>query len=326
MIKKLIKIANELDSKGLIKEADALDDIIKTALQPNVFPIRKGDTGKRELIRTVQEALLRSGYHMAAGADGAFGKQTEAAVKEFQIQNGLEETGFLTKSDHDLLVTGQPELAEKKRVIVAIGDSITANSWQKVPYGNSLEKRVKGSRVFSFGYGGKQTAYISGKLEEALGKQPDDIIILAGVNDIASGKSIEHITGNLQDMYRRSKEAGARVIAVKILPWHARKWSKGKEHITEAVNNWIEASPDVDVVIEGSQMHSDDPSRYEMNKTYTNDGIHPNDEGRDMLSKIIADRAFSEESTEDEEEVLLRLEEACDSGDESACEELDGLF
>ena len=184
----------------------------------------------------------------------------------------------------------------------------TANSWQKVPYGNSLEKRVKGSRVFSFGYGGKQTGYISGKLDEALEKQPDDIIILAGVNDIASGKSIEHITGNLQDMYRRSKEAGARVIAVKILPWHARKWSKGKEHITEAVNNWIESSPDVDVVIEGSQMHSDDPSKYEMNKTYTNDGIHPNDEGKDMLAKIIADKAFAEKEDEeksDETEVYL---------------------
>ena len=295
----LAALANELDNRKLIAEADTLDRIVTEASSFNAFPIHKGDKNKKALILSAQEKLLEYGYHMSAGADGAFGKQTEAAVKEFQIQNGLKETGFLTESDHDLLVAGEPELAAKKRVIVAIGDSITANSWQKVPYGNSLEKRVKGSRVFSFGYGGKQTDYISGKLGEALDKQPDDIIILAGVNDIASGKSVEHITGNLQDMYRRSKEVGARVIAVKILPWHARKWSKGKEHITEAVNNWIANSPDVDVVIEGSQMHSDDPSKYEMNKAYTNDGIHPNDEGKDMLAKIIADKAFAEK--EDEE-------------------------
>ena len=233
---------------------------------------------------------------MSAGADGDFGEQTEAAVKEFQLQNGLKETGVLTEYEYGLLTTGSPKHAPKKRVIVAIGDSITAGG-----YARELQGKVSGSRVFTFGYGGKQTGYISGKLDIALEKQPDDIIILAGVNDIASGKSVEHITGNLQDMYRRSRKAGARVIAVKILPWHARKWSKGKEHITEAVNNWIENSSDVDIVVEGSQMHSDNPSKYEMNKEYTNDGIHPNKKGKDMLAQMIAEKAFVEKEDEGKE-------------------------
>jgi lysophospholipase L1-like esterase len=326
VIKELSDIANELDRRRLTSEANTLDLIIKIALNPNMFPVYKGDKGKTEVIRAAQTKLLEYGYHMEAGADGAFGGQTETAVREFQGQNGLQETGFLSRSEYDLLVSGEPERAAKKRVIVAIGDSITGNNWQGTPYVKLLQERVADSRGFSFGYGGRQTSYILGKLNEALAKNPDDIIILAGVNDIASGKSVEHITGNLQKMYRISRDAGARVIAVKILPWHARKWSRGKEHITEAVNNWIANSPDADVVIEGSQMHSDDPSKYEMNKEYTNDGIHPNRKGKDILAEIIADKAFAEESTEDEGEVLLRLEEACDSGDEKACEELDSLF
>ena len=298
MLKDLLNIANELDKRNLTAEADLLDDIIKTATRPNMFPIRKGDKGKRDLIRTAQEALLRSGYHMAAGADGFFGKQTEAAVRAFQVHSGLLDTGFLTQGEYESLVT--EEDLDGKRIIVAIGDSITDNNWQGASYTVALEKRVKGSRTFTFGYGGKQTTYILGKLNQALAKNPDDIIILAGVNDIASGKSVEHITGNLQKMYRASREAGARVIAVKILPWHGRKRSKGKEYVTKAVNSWIENSPDVDVVVEGSRMHSDDPSRYEMNKEYTNDKIHPNEKGKEILAEIIANKAFKEEFEEDQ--------------------------
>jgi lysophospholipase L1-like esterase len=305
MLKELLNIANELDKRSLMAEADVLDRVIKIALGSNAFPIYKGDKGKRTFVLAAQEKLLEYGYHMADGADGAFGGQTERAVKEFQIQNGLQETGFLTKGEYNLLVAGEPKRAARKRIIIAIGDSITKNSWQKVPYTDSLQERVKGSRVITLGYGGRQTAFIARKLTNELKKlkeQPDDIIILAGVNDIGSGKSVEHITGNLQSMYRESKEAGARVIAVKILPWHARKSSRGREHITDAVNAWIESSPDVDVVIEGSQMRSEDPSKYEMSKEYTKDGIHPNDEGRKMLAKIIADKAFAEEKDKEEKD------------------------
>ena len=303
----LAALANELDDRKLIAEADTLDRIVRVASSLNAFPIYKGDKNKKALILAAQEKLLEYGYHMEAGADGLFGRQTEAAIKEFQSHNNLQETGFLTKGEYSLLVAGEPKRAAKKRIIIAIGDSITANSWQKVPYTDSLQKRVKGSRVITLGYGGKQTAFIARKLTSELKKlkeRPDDIIILAGVNDIGSGKSVGHITGNLQSMYREAKEAGARVIAVKILPWHARKSSRGKEHITDAVNAWIESSPDVDVVIEGSQMRSEDPSKYEMSKEYTKDGIHPNNEGRKMLAKIIADKAFLEEKEEGEEESI----------------------
>ena len=87
--------------------------------------------------------------------------------------------------------------APKKRVIVALGDSITAGG-----YARHLKDIVPNSRPHTFGYGGKQTGFIMKKLDLALAKKPDDIIILAGVNDIASGRSFEHITGNLKNVIK----------------------------------------------------------------------------------------------------------------------------
>ena len=103
-------------------------------------------------------------------------------------------------------------------------------------------------------------------------------------------------------MYDKAHKAGARVIAVKILPWHARKSSKGREHVTEKVNEWIEAqegTEQVSVVIEGKKMLSDDPSKYEMSKKYTGDGIHPNKAGKKRLSEIIAAKPFKDGTTKE---------------------------
>jgi lysophospholipase L1-like esterase len=286
-----IKILSaQLSSMGLIKHAEEV-------MQAGQFPISKGDKGKSDLIKSIQTKLLDLGYHMDAGADGAFGNQTKEVVIEFQKQNGLEVTESISKNDYDLIMSGNAKKAPKKRIIVTLGDSITAGG-----YARDLKKIIPGSRTYTFGYGGKQTGFILGKLDLALAKKPDDIIILAGVNDIASQKSFSHVTGNLKKMYDKAHKAGARVIAVKILPWHARKSSKGREHVTEKVNEWIEAqegTEQVSVVIEGKKMLSDDPSKYEMSKKYTGDGIHPNKAGKKRLAEIIAEKAFKDGTTKE---------------------------
>lgn len=306
-INQKIKILSaQLSSMGLVKHAEEV-------MQAGQFPVSKGDMGKSDLIKKIQTKLLDLGYHMDAGADGSFGSQTKEAVIEFQEENGLETTESISKSDYDLLMSGNAKKAPKKRVIVTLGDSITAGG-----YARDLKKIVPNSRTYTFGYGGKQTGFIMGKLDLALAKKPDDIIILAGVNDIASQKSYSHITKNLKAMYDKAHKAGARVIAVKILPWHARKSSKGREHVTKKVNEWIESQKDteqVSVVIEGKKMLSDDPSKYEidkyeMSKKYTGDGVHPNKAGKKRLAEIIAEKAFKENMTE--EKFLEGLKE--DSG------------
>ncbi len=292
-VQRKIKIlSNELLKMGLGKQAEQVADLSR-------FPVSKGDKGKPDLIKNIQSKLLDLDYHMDAGADGLFGNQTKEVVIEFQKQNGLESTGAVSSRGYELLMSGKAKKAPKKRIIVTLGDSITAGG-----YARDLKKIVPGSRTYTFGYPGKQTGLIVGKLDLALAKTPDDIIILAGVNDIASGKSFNHVTKNLKKMYDKAHKAGVRVIAVKILPWHARKSSKGKEHVTKKVNEWIEAqgsTKEVSVVIEGKKMLSDDPSKYEMSKDYTGDGIHPNKAGRKRLAEIIAAKAFSDKKKEEEQ-------------------------
>ena len=58
-----------------------------------VKTLRKGDKGAE--VKELQEKLLRLGYSLPRyGADGDFGKETEAAVKAFQADNGLKADGI----------------------------------------------------------------------------------------------------------------------------------------------------------------------------------------------------------------------------------------
>ena len=55
--------------------------------------IRRGSKG--EYVTLLQTALIQRGYDLGSyGADGDFGRATEAAVKEFQADNGLTADGI----------------------------------------------------------------------------------------------------------------------------------------------------------------------------------------------------------------------------------------
>ncbi|MBR0514372.1 MAG: peptidoglycan-binding protein [Clostridia bacterium] len=55
--------------------------------------MRKGCTGNA--VRDLQEELIRRGYDCGfSGADGIFGKNTEAALKRFQQDHGLAADGI----------------------------------------------------------------------------------------------------------------------------------------------------------------------------------------------------------------------------------------
>lgn len=59
--------------------------------------LRRGDKGK--YVQLAQAKLVNKGYSVgSAGIDGDFGKATEAAVKEFQKDNGLTVDGIIGKN------------------------------------------------------------------------------------------------------------------------------------------------------------------------------------------------------------------------------------
>ena len=76
-----------------------------------------GDIGKRILskgmkgedVRALQNALLSAGYALPKyGADGDFGNETETALKAFQKDHGIEESGIYTEETEKAL-TNKPE-------------------------------------------------------------------------------------------------------------------------------------------------------------------------------------------------------------------------
>ena len=74
------------------------------------LPLAKGSNGKK--VKEVQERLIKWGF-LDGGADGIFGSGTQAAVKAFQADRGLDETGVVDQNTYsELLLDPQPKEAE----------------------------------------------------------------------------------------------------------------------------------------------------------------------------------------------------------------------
>lgn len=69
--------------------------------------LRKGDKGEK--VKELQEQLLRLGYPLPKyGADGDFGKETETAVKAFQMDYGLKADGVVGAKTYDAMDKAKP--------------------------------------------------------------------------------------------------------------------------------------------------------------------------------------------------------------------------
>ena len=72
--------------------------------EPDPFPpLRRGDEGSA--VAECQQALMALGYDLSPyGADGQFGRKTEAAVKAFQRDHGLKQDGIAGRMTWEALL------------------------------------------------------------------------------------------------------------------------------------------------------------------------------------------------------------------------------
>jgi len=137
--------------------------------------------------------------------------------------------------------------------IVALGDSTTAGtpaflSPLEAPpagrgdvtsqYGYWLERTHPEWEILNRGVNGERSDQIAARFDrDVIAATPAIVVIIAGVNDVYQGRSVDHVTAQLDGMYGRAIHAGIRVVAGTIIPFNTA--TADQNAAMHAVNRWI---------------------------------------------------------------------------------------
>ena len=116
-----------------------------------------------------------------------------------------------------VLVVAAP-VAAAERVIVALGDSLTAGLGvaRDEAYPALLEARLRRDghdyRVVNAGVSGDTSAGARRRVDWVLRSKPEVVIVALGANDGLRGLPVEELRGNLEAIVRRLQAAGVRVL------------------------------------------------------------------------------------------------------------------
>jgi len=183
--------------------------------------------------------------------------------------------------------------------IVALGDSTTAGT---PAFKSPLESPPAGSGdetsqyafwlmkvhpewvVLNRGINGQRSDEIHARFErDVIRNAPAATVIIAGVNDIYQGRSVEHVTGELQAMYARAAEAGIPVVAGSIIPFNTATPEQNRR--MRQANEWIRRHPKVTFVDTGAAVAaSGNPDLL----FESPDGLHPSAAGYRRMAEAIA--------------------------------------
>ena len=198
------------------------------------------------------------------------------------------------------------------KVIVTLGDSVTFGiRWDgSVKYAETfssllerdLQKSAPGAHVVNAGIGGNTSSQMLARLDhDVLVYRPKVVVLMAGLNDAAyidagpTARSTPRVAvadyaRNLEQIIRRVRESGARVVLASPNPMTARYpfanfgWYKGKD-INSGLTAYVEASREV-----GRRTGVPFVDLYQAYKSWNRfeatlpDGVHPNAEGHAFVA------------------------------------------
>ncbi len=143
--------------------------------------------------------------------------------------------------------------------IVALGDSTTAGT---PAFKSPIEAPPNGRgdpasqyaywlmtshpewEVLNRGVDGERSDQIRGRFErDVVAAAPKAVVIIAGVNDVYQGRSVEHVCAELSVMYARAGQAGIRVVAGSILPYNTATPEQNAR--MQQINDWIRRQPGI---------------------------------------------------------------------------------
>jgi len=212
-------------------------------------------------------------------------------------------------------------------IVSIMGDSLSAKATSKGGYAKYLQDSCPGLEIDTYGVGGQNTVQMVKRFKrdivnKTLGsyRMYDDVIIFAGINDIAVidsdytktghiwseemvDKRIFGIIERLDAMYQEAKDSGMRVIAVTISPWGEYRgkvtkygqsqWSQNSQRAIDTINLWLRSKPEnVDVVVDAYKILEDPNNPDNLQKEFTGDRLHLNKEGNAVLANEIYTVAY----------------------------------
>ena len=137
--------------------------------------------------------------------------------------------------------------------IVALGDSTTAGTpgWKspiEAPprgqgdetsqYAYWLMQAHPEWEVLNRGVNGERSDQIAARFDrDVIDARPKVVVIIAGVNDVYQGRTVEHVTGELERMYGRAAGAGILVVAGSIIPFNTATPEQNSR--MDRINTWI---------------------------------------------------------------------------------------
>ena len=189
------------------------------------------------------------------------------------------------------VVLGPPKPGEQR--VVFIGNSITEGWAQR------FGLLFPGKPYVGRGVGGQTTPQMLVRFrQDVVALAPSVVVILGGTNDIAGNtgpSTLEMIEDNLASMSELATAHGIKVVLSSVLPVYKYAWRPNIEPASEivALNAWLRnyAAKKGAVYLDFESAMADDRHGLKCDLTY--DGVHPNDKGYEVMSRL-AEKAIAQ--------------------------------
>jgi lysophospholipase L1-like esterase len=190
-----------------------------------------------------------------------------------------------------------------------IGDSITSGGRYARTLQDILRRGNPGTAVDAYGVSGQTILEIQSRFRrQVLGKLPpyDTVVIQGGVNKIRETR-LEDAQLAFAQMVKEATARGMKVVILAITPWATSKWTTDLTQMREAqtktqmMNVWLKNLATADgkvVIVDTSILGERSPVGPMLKKAYdSGDGLHPNNLGKDIIARLIAQHAFNVSAT-----------------------------
>ena len=199
-------------------------------------------------------------------------------------KKNLDWPNLFQYQDENRLV-GLPEKGKQR--VVFMGDSIT-EEWSNL-YADYFDTEGYINR----GIGGQTTPQMLIRFKpDVIDLEPDIVVILAGTNDIAGNtgpSNMKMITDNIFSMAELARAHQIKVVLSSILPVFEYEWAKEIKDVPatiDSVNDELKKYVNDHGLVYLDYFSSMVDERKGLNKDYTYDGVHPNQDGYILMSSL----------------------------------------